>query len=116
MNNHFTSNPFITLSVTEGVYYVEPTSIIRLEACSNYTYIHFVNRRPMLISRVLKEFENLLSHFGFVRIHKSHLINTAHIKQVRRSGSIVMNDSSETTISRRKKTEILYLLSGNSNK
>ncbi len=95
--------PTIKLSVTEGIFSVHPADIIRLEASSNYTFIHFTNRRPLLIARVLKEFEQLLGSFGFIRIHRRHLVNTAHISHVDAMGSVVMRDASRAGVSRRKR-------------
>jgi two-component system, LytTR family, response regulator len=101
------SQQCIQLSVTEGVFDILPADIIRLEASSNYTFIHFTNRRPLLIARVLKEFEHLLGRFGFIRIHRSHLVNKAHISQVDNMGRVVMGDTSRADIARRRKGEVM---------
>jgi two-component system, LytTR family, response regulator len=99
----------IQLSVTEGVFHIHLADIIRLEASSNYTFIHFTNRRPLLIAKVLKDFEALLGHWGFVRIHRSHLVNTAHISHVDAMGRVVMGDASRAGVSRRKRRTIDWL-------
>lgn len=103
------TQPTIQLAVTEGVFSIQPSDIIRLEASSNYTFIHFTNRRPLLIAKVLKEFEQLLGCFGFVRIHRSHLVNTAHISHVDTMGRVVMRDTSQASISRRKRRVVEWL-------
>jgi two-component system, LytTR family, response regulator len=93
----------IQLSVTEGTFHFQPSDIVRLEASSNYTYIHFTNRRPLLIARVLRDFEAMLGQWGFVRTHRSHLVNKAHISHVDAMGWIVMRDASRAGVSRRKR-------------
>jgi two-component system LytT family response regulator len=100
----------IKLAVTEGVFSIQPSDIVRLEASSNYTFIHFTNRRPLLIAKVLKEFEQLLGHFGFIRIHRSHLVNTAHIRQVDAMGRVVMGDTSRADIARRRKGQVMGMV------
>jgi two-component system, LytTR family, response regulator len=107
MNSFFSHTAPIALSVTEGVFYIQPSDIIRLEASSNYTVFYFTNRKPLLIARVLREFEQMLSHLGFIRIHRSHLVNQAHICRIEKTGSVIMNDASRADISRRKKTAVL---------
>jgi two-component system, LytTR family, response regulator len=102
----------IRLSVTEGVFSVQPADIIRLEASSNYTFIHFTNRRPLLIARVLGDFEAMLGHLGFVRIHRSHLVNRAHVSRVDGMERVVMRDTSVASIARRKKGAVKGLLAG----
>ena len=87
-----------------------PGQIIRLEAKSNYTKIYFTNRFSMVTAKVLKEFEPLLMPFGFVRIHRSHLVNKEYILQVCSNGTIVMNDRSTAGISKRRKAAALKAL------
>jgi two-component system, LytTR family, response regulator len=96
----------ITLSVTEGVLKFNPSDIIRMEASSNYTFIYFLNRRPLLVAKVLKDLESMLASFGFIRTHRSHLVNKAHVAQVDENGLIIMRDESRAEISRRKKTDV----------
>jgi two-component system, LytTR family, response regulator len=93
----------IQLSVTEGVFDIHPSDIIRLKASSNYTFIYFANRRPLLIAKVLKDFEALLGQWGFVRIHRSHLVNMAYISHVDAMGRVVMGDASRAEVSRRRR-------------
>lgn len=97
----------IIISTTEGRYFFRPEEIVRLQASSNYTYMHFINRKPLLVSRVLADYEELLSAFGFVRTHRSHLVNKSHVMYIDRSGCIIMQDDSRAEISRRKKKQVL---------
>ena len=93
-----------------GLYFFSPEQIIRLEALSNYTCIHFVGHRPILMAKVLREYEKMLEPYGFIRTHRSHLVNRQHITQVDAQGRIIMNDSSRAEISRRKKREVIQSL------
>ena len=100
----------ITIATAEGHYFFNPCDIIRLEASSNYTYIHFTNRKPILVAKVLADYELMLSVAGFVRTHRSHLVNKEHILFVDGKGNIIMKDSSRAEISRRKKKEVMTVL------
>jgi two-component system, LytTR family, response regulator len=97
----------IALSVTEGVFDIDPSDIIRLKASSNYTFIYFINRRPLVIAKVLKKFENALGGYGFIRIHRTHLINRRYIRSISNDGNIVMSDASVAVVSRRMKQQVL---------
>ena len=70
------------------------------------------NREKMLISKTLKEFEELLKDHDFIRLHQSHLINSAYIKSYQKSdgGYIRMIDGTTIPISRTKKNEIIALV------
>lgn len=110
MQNELSQLAFIKLSVTEGVFRVNPSDIIRLKASSNYTLIYFTNRRPLVIARVLKQFEDVLGNYGFIRIHRAHLINRRHISCINRDGHIIMTDTSVTGVSRRMKPNVMRQL------
>lgn len=92
-----------------GIHYFSPEQIIRLEAESNYTFIFIDQQKPIIMAKVLGAYEAMLSPFGFIRTHRSHLINTRHIQSIDHD-RIVMDDMSEAEISRRKRKEVLEVL------
>jgi two-component system LytT family response regulator len=100
----------LKLSVTEGIFLIDPSHIIRLKASSNYTFIYFTNRHPLIIAKVLKQFEEELVGHGFIRIHRTHLINRRYISSISRSGHIIMTDDSITGMSRRMKPHVMKQL------
>lgn len=87
-----------------------PEQIIRLEAFSNYTYVYFTDHSPILMAKVLRDYEELLRPYGFIRTHKSHLVNRNYITEYDRSGIIRMIDDSEAMVSRRKKHTVFGIL------
>lgn len=101
----------LRFNTMEGSFFFSPDEIIRLEASSNYTYVYFTNRKRMLISKVMGEYADLLCSLGFVRTHRSHLVNSKHILFIDSTGKIIMQDASEAEISRRKKKEVMTMLS-----
>ena len=103
--------PKIILNTSEGIYIVKTDDIIRCESDDYYTRFFFINDSMILISKTLKQNEELLSEYNFIRTHKSHLINIKHIKSYLRSdGIIIMSDESKIPVSRRKKDKIVELL------
>lgn len=107
-------DPFkrIALSTAEGIHLFEVADIIRCESEDNYTRFYIKNSKPVLISRTLKEYEDLLSEHGFERIHQSHLINLSYLKSYikRDGGYVVMADGSNLPISQRKKERLQELI------
>jgi len=102
----------IVLSTAEGMHIVDTENIIRCESDDYYTKFFFVDGSTMLISKTLKEHEELLSDSDFFRPHKSHLINLKYVKSYIKTdgGSLIMNDGKEIPVSRRKREKILEIL------
>lgn len=104
------SNTTIAISTTAGHYFFNAAEIVRLEACSNYTNIYFTNKKKLLTSKVLKEFAAVLEPMGFVRTHRTHLVNKEHIAFVSNSGNVIMKDESVAEISRRMRSGVMKVL------
>ena len=85
--------------------YLNPKEIIRIEADRSYSWFHIVDRHKILVSRHLKEFQDLLNDRNFFRPHNSHLINLEFVKKFIRhdGGYIEMMDGSQIPISRNRK-------------
>lgn len=104
------SQSTITLATAEGRYFISPEEIVRLEASSNYTRIFFTNKTKIISAKVLKEFVEMLMPFGFIRTHRTHLVNRQHILCVTPEGNIIMKDASVAEISRRMKSGVMKVL------
>jgi two-component system, LytTR family, response regulator len=97
----------LTIHVIEGMYRLPLQQIVRLKASSNYTEIYLSNKKKIVTAKVLKMFALQLEALGFVRIHRSHLVNKKHIRCIQANGTIQMNDDSCAGISRRMKAGAL---------
>ena len=106
-------NKTLALRTSEKIYLLDVNNIIRCEADRNYTYFYVNEQKKHIVSQPMKEYEDMLSEFGFVRIHKSHLINMSFVESFDRAdgGYIILKDKTELPVSRRKKSEILELFS-----
>ena len=102
----------IALSTSEGIHLYEIGDIIRCESQDNYTKFYIKNQKPILISKTLKEYDELLSEHGFERIHQSHLINIAYLKAYIKTdgGYVLMQDGSHLPISQRKRERLKEIL------
>lgn len=102
----------VALPSNDGLVFVKVEEILYCEADSNYTQIHLTNDRKYLVSRTLKEYEELLKDQDFFRIHNSFLINLNLIKNYVRGegGYVVMANGKSIDVSKRKKESFLSRL------
>lgn len=77
----------ITLPSTRGKQLVALKDVLYCEAQSNYTEFHLAGGTCITVAKTLKEYEAQLLPKGFFRIHRSHLINIAHLREVVREGN-----------------------------
>lgn len=109
LTNNNRKHKKIGLPVQGGVQYFPLDEIIRLQSQSNYTTFYLNQNRELLISKTLKEYDELLSDQGFVRVHQSHLINIDHISQYQKSdgGYVILSDGSNVPLSKNYKENFL---------
>lgn len=97
---------------TDGIDFIDVRDIIYCKADSCYTYIYLTNHQTKLVTKILKDFEDMLTDSGFCRVHHSFLINLSHVKNYVRGegGYVILTENHHVDISRRKKDEFLSLL------
>jgi len=92
-------NGKIVLPTMEGLCFEKVKHINYLEASGNYTALHFIDRRQILVCKTLREVEQLLPEDAFTRIHRSHTIHLKHLKKyVRGKGGHVMLQNGATLV------------------
>lgn len=103
----------IVLSTAEKLHVVEVQDIVRCESDNYYTRFFFKDGKTILISKTLKENEELLREHRFIRPHKSHLVNLRYVKQYSRSdgGMLILEDGTKVPVSRRKRESITEVIS-----
>lgn len=99
----------LALPSSEGLMFVKVEDIVYCEASSNYTNIYMTDGKKHMVSRTLKEYEDLLAEQDFFRIHNSFLINLNAIKKYVRGegGYVVMANDKSLDVSKRKKESFL---------
>lgn len=93
-------NGFRVLSLNEIIY---------LKGEVNYTRFMLENGEKLMTSKTLKEYENLLTNYGFYRIHQSYLINLRHVKEYLKGegGEVIMINNDRLDVSRRRKQQFI---------
>lgn len=86
-----------------SIRFIDLAEIVSLQADSNYTIIHLKDMQKLVISKTLKDFEDLLDEHQFARIHKSYIVNLNYIREYSTSdgGVVKMTDGNQWSISRR---------------
>ena len=102
----------ITIPTSEGLHFIDIDTIIYLEASNNYTHFFLSTDQKFLVSRTLKEFEELLPPELFVRIHHSTIINKNFVEKYIRGdgGQVVMRHGVVLDVSKRRKAEFLQAI------
>jgi two-component system LytT family response regulator len=102
----------IALPEINGFTIVRVRDIVRCEGERNYSRIFFADGKSVLVSRTLLEFDNLLTHHGFFRIHRSHLISLKKVNRYLKTdgGVVEMLDKTQLPVSPKFKDELLNRL------
>jgi two-component system LytT family response regulator len=105
----------IALPTMEGLQMVEIDSIISCSSESNYTHFFLRNAKKLTASRTMKDVEELLSDYSFLRVHNSFLVNLNEIhKYIKGEGGyLVMSDGTNIDVSRSRKEMLLLKLQPN---
>lgn len=106
------ANRKIVLKTADKISLVALDEIIRCESDKNYTIFYLSAGQRIVVSRTLKDYDELLSEQGFLRIHQSHLINLKHLTgfEKKDGGYVIMSDNSTVSVSFRKKDQLLVIL------
>jgi len=102
----------IAVPTGEGLEFIVIKNIIRIESSTNYSRLYLTNKQPLLVTKLLKDFEDILTPYRFFRVHNSHLINLNYISKYIRGegGQVVMENGDVVDVSRRKKEEFMGLI------
>jgi len=97
----------LTLPYGQGFKMIDVDDIIYIEADSNYSVFHLNNHDKITVSKVLREFEELLPSDQFVRIHKSSIINLNHLKEYNSKNGLqaFLKNGESINISRRRASD-----------
>lgn len=102
----------IAVPLSDGLEFIVIKNIIRIESSSSYSRIFLLNGESILVTKLLKEFEDLLIPYRFFRVHNSHLINLNYIKKYLRAdgGQVLLDNGDLIDVARRKKEEFISLI------
>lgn len=109
LNNKSEKFSKIILPVNDGFLVEDVDQIMYLNAEGSYTTIHLASNKKVMVSKLLKEFEDMLPVVDFCRIHHSTIININYVKKFYkgRGGEVEMANGEMMLISTRKKSDFL---------
>ncbi len=102
----------IALNTQEKTLIKEISEIVRCESSVNYTMFYFSDGTRLLVTQTLKNYDDLLSPYDFLRVHQSHLINSKFVKEYNKSdgGYLVLKDNSTVPVSTRRKNVVMEMI------
>lgn len=103
----------VALTASDHLIFVETDKIIYCESDSNYTIFFLTTGEKVMVSKTLKDVEEILEGSDFFRVHASYLINMKHVSKFTRGdgGYVVMSNNQHITVSRKKKEEFFEMFS-----
>jgi two-component system LytT family response regulator len=101
----------IVLKTIDNIHLVEMQNISFCESDGCYTIVHTLPGEKIMISKTLREFDDMLGDSGFYRVHKSYLINLSHISRFEKleGGYIILTSGDKVPVSSRKREELLEM-------
>jgi two-component system, LytTR family, response regulator len=110
-NNKLNSDKKLVLKTSESIFIIDIKDIVRCEADGGYTTFYLIDGRKILVSKNLKEYEDILTEYNFFRPHHSHLLNIDYMQsfEKRDGGTIIMKDKSTVPVATRRKEDLLSL-------
>ncbi len=102
----------IALPTMEGLQMIPVDSIISCGSDRNYTTVLLKGNKKIIVSKMLKDIEEMLDEYSFLRVHHSYIVNLNEInKYVRGEGGyLIMSDNSSVDVSRSRKEILLQKL------
>ncbi|MCY7311857.1 MAG: LytTR family DNA-binding domain-containing protein [Chitinophagaceae bacterium] len=112
LSNKEAGDKQIVLKDSEASYFVKVADILYCEAEGSYTKFYLSSEKPIIISKNLSTYEELLGVYGFIRTHHSYLVNSARIKMYDKTdgGTLILDTGHTVPISHRKKDYVMHLL------
>ncbi len=111
-NRTHPEEPRIAVPAADGLHLFDPRRIIRCASEGNYTTLWDADGRRLVCARTLKDFDELLTPFGFLRTHASHLVNLRFVQRYspRDGGFVELHDHSRVPVAQRKRQQVLDAL------
>ncbi|WP_316814217.1 LytTR family DNA-binding domain-containing protein [Pedobacter heparinus] len=102
----------LALSTAEGIYFINKSSIRRVEAMSNYSIFYLQDAKTIMVSRTLKEYESILQDENFLRVNRSVIVNLNLVVKYRKGegGTLEMDDGVEIEVSPSKKMALMKIM------
>ena len=110
-NREERSDHKLALPTLKETRFVHPKDIIRCVSSNAYTSFYIATGEKIVVSKPIYEYDELLSDFGFIRCHQSHLVNKEYIRSWRKGdgGYLILQNGDEIPVSKSKKDLVANL-------
>ncbi|MDX9846057.1 MAG: LytTR family DNA-binding domain-containing protein [Tenuifilaceae bacterium] len=107
-------NRKIVLRTMESIFLVDLEEVLYCESDNSYTTFYLSDCKQILVSKGIKEYEQMLSPFRFFRPHQRYLVNLNHVERIDKNdgGSIILKNKASIPISHRRKQALMDYLKG----
>jgi two-component system, LytTR family, response regulator len=104
-------NEILALNSQDRIQLVRIDDIIRCQSEDNYTFFFMEGGKKIVVSKTLKEYDELLQEHKFIRVHHSHLVNARKILELHKNDDLlILSDHSQVPVSSRKKQDVMKAL------
>ena len=116
LQHHFNSSSpkykRIVLPTKESFQFLELKDIMYIQIESSYTTFIDIKQKKHIVSKPFKEYAELLEDFGFIRIHRSSIINPNYVNKIIRTrpSSVVMKDGTKLAVSKSRREFLINQL------
>lgn len=101
----------ITINTDGKLIFLNIDDILFVESDGNYSTIVTTDGQKILITKKLKEVNDILPEHYFFRIHNSYIINLNKIKEfIKNEGYVVMESNHKIPVARQRKSDFLEKL------
>ncbi len=97
----------LVINTSSEVFILEIDKIIRCEADKGYTFFYVEDKKPILSSKTLKEYNELLPSESYIRVHQSHLVNKHFIDYYDKKGFLVLTNGDKVPVSVRNRSRVM---------
>ncbi len=100
--------PLVVLPTCKGIMVIPVQQIIRIQSISNYSKLFFIDGRTLVVAKVLRWFHKQEALSSFIRIHRTHFVNSSYIKNYSgaKTGLLLLHNGEIFSVSRRKKNDL----------
>lgn len=105
--HEYFKNKKFPLPTNDGYLFIPLNTIIYCKAVTNYTQFKLKDGKILVSSFTLKYFENFFTAYGFIRVHKSYLVNIAYAERYLRKGILILEDGFEIEVSKTYRASLL---------
>lgn len=102
----------IVLKTSEALHLIDISDIVYCKSDNSYTTFFLNDKTEIIVSKGIREYEELLCDYHFFKPHQSYLVNLNYVKKVNKSvgGCIILKDKTEILISSRRKPAFIKML------